>query len=492
MAIGSFKLPLGSAAATGATATPYVRPSDWLAIPTPGTQEVIGLLAVYDDDANYVAVQCQGAYTVDWGDGTTTNYNTNVNASKQYTFSSIDVGTTTSEGFRQVLVRITPQAGQNLTSVGFGIQNTTLAKNGFSVGWLDVDVRIPNGSLTFNGHTNIVKYGALEKLTVRSVTSGAVMGNLCNSMTNLKSVYIEPSITATTTNFSAMFGFCVSLEEAPFMNTGSATNTSNMFGSCYSLKVVPNYNLASTTNVTSMFDSCFSLTTYPAFTMGTSTNSMFLNCTGLIDAPTLNTPNVLDMTSMYSGCSQLKSIALFNTIKVTNFTSMFLNCRNLETIPLFNTVAGTNFTSFLQGCGTITSIPSLNTPAATTMTNMFNGCGALMELPGLSASNVTIVTQMLSNCVNLKQLPAFNLPVCTTFTSWISNISTITKSNITGTTRTHSYTGNSLSQTSIVTIFNNLGIASGAQTLVTSGNPGYLSLTPAERTIATGKGWTIA
>ena len=492
MAIGSFKLPVGSTSTTGATATPYVRPSDWLAMPTPGAQEVIGLLAVYDDDANYVAVQCQGAYTVDWGDGTTANYSINVNASKQYSFSSISAATTTSKGFRQVLVRITPQAGQNLTSVGFGIQNTTLAKNGFSVGWLDIDVRIPNGSLTFNGHTNIVKYGALEKLTVRSVTAGALMGNLCNSMSNLKSVYIEPSATATTTNFSAMFGFCYSLEEAPFMNTGSATNVSNMFSNCYSLKVVPNYNLASTTSVTTMFDSCHSLTTYPAFNMGTTTNSMFQTCTGLIDAPTLNTSNVLDASSMFSGCSELKSVALFDTSKVTNFTSMFLNCRNLETIPLFNTILGTNFTSFFQGCSSLATVPSLNTPAATTMTNMFNGCAALMELPGLSASNVTIVTQMFSSCVNLKQLPALNLPACTTFTSWISNIATITKSNITGATRAHSYTGNSLSQASIVTIFNNLGIASGAQTITVSSNPGYAALTAGERAIATGKGWTIA
>jgi hypothetical protein len=490
MAIGTFKLPISSATTTSTT---WTRPADWLTIPTPGTQEVIGLMAVYDDGGNYVAVNCQGAYTVDWGDGTApVNYATGITAAYQYTFASLPSGTLTSKGFRQALVRITPQGAGNLTSVGFGIQNTTLAKNGFSVGWLDVDVRIPNGVLTFNGHTNVVKYGALEKLTVRSVTPGALMGNLCNSMTNLKSVYIEPSITANTTNFSAMFGFCVSLEEAPFMNMNSATITSNMFGSCFSLKVVPNYNLTSTTNVAGMFDTCNSLTTYPAFNMGTTTNSMFQNCTGLINAPTLNTSNVLDMTSMFSGCFGLTSVALFDTIKVTNFTSMFLNCRNLETIPLFNTIAGINFTSFLQGCGSITSVPLLNTPVATTMTNMFNGCGALMELPALNTSNVTIVTQMLSNLVNLKQLPAFNLPVCITFTSWISNIATITKSNITGATRAHSYSGNSLGQANIVTIFTNLGTASGAQTITVSSNPGYLSLTAGERLVATNKGWTIA
>ena len=492
MAIGSFILPMGSGGGSTPSGNTWIRPLDWLTIPTPGTQEVIGLMAVYDDGGNYVALQCTGSYIVDWGDGTVTNYPSNTVASRQYVFSTIDPLTTTTKGFRQVLVRITPQSGQNLSTVSFGIQHPTLAKNGFAVGWLDIDVRIPSGVLSFSGHTNVVKYGAIEKLTVRSVTPGALMGNLCNSMSNLKSVYIEPSITATTANFSAMFGFCYALEEAPFMNTSAATNTSNMYSNCYSLKLVPNYNLASTTNVTGMFDSCYSLTTYPAFTMGTSTNSMFINCIGIIDAPTLNTSNVLDATSMYSGCSGLESLALFDTIKVTNFSSMLINCKNLKAIPLFNTVAGTNFTSFLQGCNSLATLPLLNTAAATIMTNMLNGCNSLLDLPALNTSNVTIVTQMLSNCVNLKQLPVFNLPVCTTFTSWISNISTITKSNITGIRYSHSYTGNSLSQANIVTIFNNLGTAVVGQTITVSSNPGYAGLTAGERLIATAKGWTIA
>ena len=75
MAIGTFKLPIGSTTATASTT--WTRPADWLAMPTPGVQEVIGLMAVYDDGGNYVALNCQGAFTVNWGDGTIVNYPSN-------------------------------------------------------------------------------------------------------------------------------------------------------------------------------------------------------------------------------------------------------------------------------------------------------------------------------------------------------------------------------------------------------------------------------
>ena len=46
MAIGSFKLPN---VATSAPVADWTRPADWLAMPTIGTQEFIGLLAITND-----------------------------------------------------------------------------------------------------------------------------------------------------------------------------------------------------------------------------------------------------------------------------------------------------------------------------------------------------------------------------------------------------------------------------------------------------------
>ena len=48
-----------------------------------------------------------------------------------------------------------------------------------------------------------------------------------------------------------------------------------------------------------------------------------------------------------------------------------------------------------------------------------------------------------------------------------------------------------LGRTELVEIFNNLGTASGAQTIVITNCLGAAALTAPERAIATGKGWTI-
>ena len=464
MAVGTFKLPI----VEGSSSTPsWTRPTDWLTMPTPGAQEVIGLMAVYDDGANYVAIQCTGAYTVDWGDGTTTNYANNTVASYQHTFAALSAGTLTSKGFRQALVRITPQSGQNLTSVAFNIQNATLAKNGFAVGWLDFDIRTPNALPTFGGSGTVVRYARLEKVTIRQMST-TNPSNLFNNLYSLKSVYIEPTETTGCTSFLNMFLNCHSLEEVNLFDTSTGTNASAMFQNCYNLQSVPSFNFSATTNVALLFNNCYSLTTAPAFIMGT------------------------DCTQMFTGCSSLVTVGLMTTTNVTNFTSIFNSCYSLETIPLINTSAGTNFTSMFANCNSLMEVPLLNLVAATNLTGMFNGAQSIMYLPAFNTANVTTLSSTFNNCLNLRELPALSLPVCTVFTSWLGSSSTLSKSGVINPTRGHSYSGMSLSQANIVTIFNNLGTASGAQTITVSSNPGYAGLTAGERLIATLKGWTIA
>jgi len=463
MAVGTFKLPISA----GTTSTAWTRPTDWLTMPTPGAQEVIGLMAVYNDDSNYVAIQCTGAYTVDWGDGTTTNYASNAIASYQHTFASLSAGTTTSKGFRQALVRITPQSGQNLTLVSFGVQNATLAKNGFGVGWLEFDIRTPNCLPSFGGSGAIVRYARLEKITIRQMST-ASLANLFNNLYSLKTVYIEPTETNGSTAANNMFLNCYSLEEVNLFDTSTITNISTMFQNCYNLQSVPNFVFSASTNVANIFNNCYSLTTVPAFTMGT------------------------DCTQMFVGCNSLVTVGLMTTTNVTSFSNMFQNCLSLETIPLINTAAGTNFTSMFAGCNSLLEIPLLNTISATNMTGMFNGAQSLMYVPALNTANVTTLSSTFNNCLNLRELPALSLPVCTVFTSWLGANSTLAKSGVINPTRGHSYSGMSLSQANIVTIFNNLGTASGAQTITVSSNPGYAGLTAAERLIATSKNWTIA
>ena len=546
--VGAFRLPAGSTTIppVGPTATPWVRPADWLPMPTIGAQEIIGLLAIYED-SNYIAVQCIGAsmggYTVDWGDGTITNYVSNAIASKTYDFSSIPAGTTTSEGFRQVLVRITAQAGQNLTSAAFAVQHPSpYAKNGYSTGWLDFDIQMPLGTVFFNGHTGLVRYTRLQRVIIRDMVISSLLGNLFNSMSNLRVAYIDPTKVWTNSNLTAMFGFCSSLEEAPFFNTINGTNFNSMFSNCTSLKVVPQYNFqngntfdstfylcrslttiplfnigtaskvmpgmfnectaltsiplintAQATNMNSMFNGCRSLATIPLLDLSNNTNfnSMFAICQSLTTIPLLNTSKATTMNSMFSQCQSLRRIPLLDTGKSLNFNSMFTVCNALETIPLLNTELGTDFNSMFSGCSALVEVPLLNTGSASTFSAMFNGCSQLEYIPAFNTAKVTIFNNAFNNCLGLRSLPALNFSLGTSFTTFIGGNVSLGRSAAFGATRAHSYTNMALSQPEIVNIFTNLGTASGAQAITVSLNPGRAALTAGEIAIATGKGWTV-
>jgi hypothetical protein len=50
MAIGSFIVPMGSGGSSGPSISPYVRPTDWLTIPTPASQEAKEIFAPLNSD----------------------------------------------------------------------------------------------------------------------------------------------------------------------------------------------------------------------------------------------------------------------------------------------------------------------------------------------------------------------------------------------------------------------------------------------------------
>lgn len=305
MAIGSFKLPNASASAPAAVADEWVRPSDWLAMPTIGTQEFIGLLAITDDESNHIAISFAGAYTVDWGDGTSQNVATGVQANKSYTYSSISNSTLTTRGYKQVLVRVTPQAGQNLTSLNMNARNPILAKT-HSVSWLDISINGSNFTSILLGNGNQVFLTMCERVVLGSMGTMTSMAYFFHNMYALQSVSI-PS-TSSITSFSSCFANCYSLKAVPLINTAAALAVDTMFENCYTLKVVPLFNTGVSTNFSFMFASCVSLQTIPLINTGAGINFgfMFSNCTTLQSLPNLNTALGTNFSSMIGGNSLAK------------------------------------------------------------------------------------------------------------------------------------------------------------------------------------------
>lgn len=332
----------------------WVRPEDWLTLPEliAGEQKVVGLHAVWGD-SDFAAVLCNGAYTVDWGDGTVENIASGVKAEHLFNYSAL-AGTECSDGYRQAIVTITPQTGETLTSVDFQQKHSQSNLPAYAAGWLDIGIV---GS---------------------SISSLSIGGNTCR-MSDLFSFLFRGSNLLT--SLSSLFSNCHKLQSVSFDYTSAVTNTSSMFYSCYSLRTVTLFDTSSVTNMNSMFYSCLSLRILPLFDTSLVINmaAMFRACQSLITIPLFNTSSVTAMPNMFFACYSLKAIPQINTSSVTDMSNMFAGCSSLQTIPQLNTSLVINFQNMFQNCNSLPTIPSLDTGNATNNSNMFYGCYSLQR-----------------------------------------------------------------------------------------------------------------
>ena len=334
----------------------WVRPTDWLAIPTiaNGEQVFYGLFAVYNVTlGNYLAFSFAGNYTVDWGDGTPIeNFTSGTVATHRFDWAN--VGNVTSGGWRQSMVKVTPQSGQNITAINLQQFHPTIG-TGRNQQFMDIVINAPNVSgtnLTLYSNTIAINR-VVERIWIREI------GLLTSTL--------------------SMFSGCPSLQSIPLFNTASVTNMTSMFNNCTSLQAVPLFNTSAVTNMASMFLSCFSLQAVPLFI----TNS------------------VINMSSMFNSCFTLQAVPLFNTSNVTNMTSMFNSCPSLQAVPLFNTANVTNMTGMFSNCTSL-SIVSFTTTALTTTTNMFTSCISIQRtiLTGLTRGVSLLNCQMSATELN--------------------------------------------------------------------------------------------
>lgn len=285
----------------GDTETEWVRPPDWLPMPTgitAASEIFVGLHAIFEAGQNFCAMiitTSAGQYQVDWGDGTVTLHNSNTKAEHVYDYATYDTAgdTISVRGYKQAFVTVTAVSG-NIRAVNFN-QNVTTSpaqNRPYASGFLDCILSVPNAdnsdfALAFSG--------------------GTVRHTRC--------------------------------ERFEFKTTGLARSLSNFFNQCFSLQVVI---LANTSNILSVFN-------------------MFIECRSLRRVQLFDTSNVTNFASMFQGCSGLKTVPVFNTSSGQNFTSMFQNCSAIERIPLLDTSNATNMSAMVQGCSGLKLIPNFNT-----------------------------------------------------------------------------------------------------------------------------------
>jgi surface protein len=398
---------------------PWARPTDWVSFttPTPSEQKVIGNVAVYNQDSNYIAFACTtsdaSTYNVNWGDGTSENVASGVTAQKNYTWSSISSSTLTSRGYRQAVITITPtNSGVTFSAVNLNRRHSALNTITTATNpWLDLAVAAPNATtIAFTYDTAGTRTSGMQlceqvNIVAHNTTNTA---NLFRECRELQSVPLFN--TASVTNTSGMFYDCNSLQSISLFDTSSSTNMANMFRSCGLLLSVPFLNTANVTDMNSMFRVCNLLQTVPFFNTAnvTDMNNMFNTCTSITTVPLFNTALVINMSAMFNGCSSLITVPFFNTANVTDMNAMFNGCRSITTVPLFNTASVTNMSSMFINCSSLITVPFFNTANVINISNMFNGATALLNVPLFNTANVTNMNTMFQSCPSIQTVPIFN------------------------------------------------------------------------------------
>jgi hypothetical protein len=265
------------------TSSLYQRPADWLNLPvlSEGDQKLVGLYAVYNTDTNFISFKCQGAYTVDWGDGSVSeNIDSNVMAYHNYSYASFDDTSLCSRGYRQSIVTITPQEGQNLTKIDLGkSHNQAGLPSVYSSGWLDIAIVGANISILQlypKDYPYVIRHSNLEifnYIGTNVITSCLSLFGGCSSLQK-----IENFDTSSSQNFSYMFSGCTKLEKIPQLNTSNGTNFSYMFKQCRNLKYVGHIDTSKATTLTYMFQDCFSIKELPMldFSNNPTVNAMLV------------------------------------------------------------------------------------------------------------------------------------------------------------------------------------------------------------------------
>ena len=329
------------------------RNPSWLTLPTitSGDSKFIGLYAVYPDvpngePSNFIALNCSGNYTVDWGDGTIENFSGGYSAYHVYDYNNSSL--------------INTNAPVSFTAINNLVQRTLHGyKNGDRVKFYDVistsGIIETQSYYIVNTNSNDFQISTIENGNIQNlITNGS--GSLLNYKQAIVTIIPQSGQNLTNIDLNIRHNQSgLQLHNAGWLDIklGSPnlsslsfynSNVTNILMRSLEKIEIINCNIQDYTNLFRDLQKLRSVTINNII-LPSSTVSMFQSCSQLTSVPLFDTSNVIDMNNMFDSCLNLKSIPLFNTSKVTNMSSMFSTCRSLESIPLLDTSSVTNMTS---------------------------------------------------------------------------------------------------------------------------------------------------
>ena len=221
----------------------WVRPSDWLPMPTDAANQVCCLVMVNDTDSEYVGLKAVavGGYTVDWGDGTTENIASNVNAYHKYDYADTDLdGTLCSRGYKQAMITITPQSAVDFTALYFNVRHSYYTAGAVSQPFLDMQVNAP-GCTVVQSYTVSVSYCRyIERWNITAMGAQTDQVNMFYQNFSCQSYTFPAGFGSVATDQSYMFHSNFSCQSYTFPDDfGSvATTQYQMFYNNYSCKAL--------------------------------------------------------------------------------------------------------------------------------------------------------------------------------------------------------------------------------------------------------------
>jgi hypothetical protein len=271
----------------------WVRPADWLAMPTvlATEQKIVGLHAVWPTDGNFCAFTITGAYTVDWGDGTVENFGSGATAYHEYIYTDANLaGTESTRGYKQAIVTIIPQSLQNLTSINFANKANANLASGVSTGWLDVVISAPICTfLAFGSSFYAIRHSLLERFRVISLGAVTSAAYLCTACTTLKSVDLSGYAGKSIASIKGLYIACYALTSpdlAPFAGA-PITDIGDLFQHCYLLQIADLSPLAGApiANISGVISNCYALVFADFSVLAgapiTAASNAFYNCFSL-------------------------------------------------------------------------------------------------------------------------------------------------------------------------------------------------------------------
>jgi surface protein len=465
---GTQWLPLTSGGA-GPPAETWTRPADWL--PTTvaaGEQKIQLLVAIWDGAANQLGFNAGANATVDWGDGTAPEQVAGT-VGHTYNAASISSGTVTSEGFKQALVTITPTTGNltslNLTAVPFG---TT-----YSAPVLEAVVGPSTITSLGVGHSAqasaCVYIRHVSLLSPITVTTGLNLFQYCQSLRK-----VDGTISISGTDASNMFQYCYVLTDPPTIQTSTVTSTYQMFYNCRSLTAAPLFDTSKVTNFSYMLGACPKLVSVPAYNTSKGTNfaNMFAGSTLLREAPALDVRSggtAVSIASMFNGCFSLASVPVYDLTNASNAASVFTGCSSLVSVRLTGTNTGVpSFTSLFSNSSALRDADMAGL-RSNSWSSTFNNCFSLTTVKNLDLSdapNSSALSSLFTGCRSLRTI------------TWVAGK---------GPRFSFSVGSTMLDAAQLNTMFTNLPTITG-QTVTITSCPGAATC---DRSIATGKGWTV-